>query len=135
MDQSLFPTEGLTFSLRQRQINGNKISQTLLKVFPDIVDCGRDSPVLSGQVWVLLAKQGVVPSPEACPLVDDVENAGVPMKGHKQVVHETTQTEEIGIVGVTLGPVQKLPKSVNFDKTADPQHGLEVEGQVEGVQG
>ena len=83
MDQSLFPTEGLTFSLRQRQINGNKISQTLLKVFPEIVDFGRHSPVLSGQVWVLLAKQGVVPSPEACPLVDDVENAGVPMKGHQ----------------------------------------------------
>ena len=42
-----------------------------------------DRPELPGQVWVLLTKQGVVPGPEARPLVNGIEDAGIPMKGHQ----------------------------------------------------
>ena len=87
MDQSLFPTEGFTFSLRQRPINGNKIPLNLWHYHESSTqkwfDSGLFSPVFSGQVRVFLAKQGVVPSPEARPFVDHVEDAGVPMKGHQ----------------------------------------------------
>lgn len=84
MDQSLFPTEGFTFSLRQRPINGNKIPLNWRYYHSQkCFDSGLFSPVFSGQVGVLLAEQGVVPGAEARPLVDHVEDAGVPMKGHQ----------------------------------------------------
>lgn len=91
-------------------------------------------PELTGQVRVLLAEQSVVPGPKARPLVNGVEDAGIPMKGHQQVVHERDKSEEVGVVGVSLRPVQPLPEPVDLDKSAQPQHGLEVKREIEEVE-
>ena len=47
-------------------------------------------------------------------LVDGVEDAGVPVEGDQEVVHEAAEAEHVGVVGVPLRPVQELPEPVDL---------------------
>ena len=57
------------------------------------------------------------------------------MKGHQQVVHQRDQAEQVGVVCVSLSPVQPLPEPVDLHEATQPQHGLEVQREIEEVQG
>ena len=46
--------------------------------------------------------------------MDGVEDAGVPVEGDQEVVHEAAQAEHVGVVGVPLRPVQELPEPVDL---------------------
>ena len=67
--------------------------------------------------------------------MNSVEYAGVPVKCHQEIVDEAAETEEIRIVRVPLRPVQELPEPIYLDKSANSQHRLEVQGEIEKVEG
>lgn len=71
---------------------------------------------------------------EAIVLVDDVVETAVPVEYHKQVMDQGRAPEQIGVVGVALGPVHEGPEAVDLHQPEAAQDRVEADGQVEEVQ-
>lgn len=67
--------------------------------------------------------------------VNYVTETSIPVEYDQNVVHQTECAKNVGIVGVTLCPVQERPEAINFDQAETTENGLEANGQVQKVQG
>ena len=67
-------------------------------------------------------------------LVDDAQQAGIPVVDHEQVVQQGDGAHGVRIVGVPLGAVEERPQAVDLDEPEAAQHRLVADGEVEDVE-
>jgi hypothetical protein len=63
-----------------------------------------------------------------------MKETSVPVEDQEEVVNERNESEDVGIVCVSLAPIHEGPKLVDLDQPEDPENGLEAERQVEKVE-